>query len=87
MLRTYLYIPQHLNDEVEKLAEDKKTSKADLMRTALKEGLKQIKRQAGTAKIMYRVCEIGEKYGVKGPKDGAKKIDEYLWDKDWSEND
>lgn len=82
MLRTYLYVPHKLNEEINVTAEIQKISKAELMRNALKEGLISLKRkQAGSASVLLRIAEIGEKYKPRGPRDLSAKMDDYLWEK------
>ncbi len=39
MLKTYLYVPEQLNQEINQLAKAEKTSKAEMIRVALKEGV------------------------------------------------
>lgn len=85
MLKTYLYVPEQLNEEINILAEAQKISKAELMRNALKAGLPFLKRKwIDSAEVLLKVAEIGEKYKVRGPKDASLKLDEYLWDRDWN---
>lgn len=80
MLKTYLYVPQELNKEISFLAGVQKTSKAELMRNALREGLNAIKRKKGnSAKMLLKIAEIGRKHNAKGPKDLSTKMDKYLW--------
>lgn len=81
MLKTYLYVPQPLNEEINALAEIQKISKAEVIRTALREGLSVIKRKKGSsARVLLKIAEIGRKYKAKGPKDLSTNMDKYLWD-------
>jgi len=85
MLRTYLYVPQKLNEEINAVAEIQKISKAELMRNALKEGLVFLKRkQASSASVLLRIAEIGGKYKPRGPRNLSAKMDDYLWKKNKS---
>lgn len=87
MLKTYLYVPEELNSEVIRLAEVQKVSKADVIRTALREGLSVIKKQKGnSAQALLKLAEIGKKYYPKGPKDASVKMDDYLWSHSWSKD-
>ncbi|AKM79072.1 MAG: hypothetical protein UX85_C0003G0132 [Candidatus Beckwithbacteria bacterium GW2011_GWB1_47_15] len=88
MLKTYLYVPDELNREVEALATAGKTSKAAVIRSALDAGVKMLKRKkTGSVEVLNRIAEIGRKYNLKGPKDASAKMNEYLWDKDWNKKD
>lgn len=85
MLKTYLYVPEELSKEIKELAKYEKKSKAEIMRTALKEGVAKIKRKrVGSAEVLLRIAELGKKYKVRGPKDASARMDEYLWDRDWN---
>jgi len=80
MLKTYLYIPQDLNQQIISLAEAQKISKAELIRNALAEGLLFLKRkQASSAEVLLKIAKIGKRYQLKGPKDLSAKMDDYLW--------
>lgn len=84
MLKTYLYIPQQLNEEVNALAGAEKVSKAELMRNALEEGLAFLKRKrASSAFVLLQITKIGRKYKTRGPKDLSQKMDEYLWERSY----
>lgn len=84
MFKTYLYIPEKLNQELVKLAKRLKKSKAEVMREALEDGVKSAqKKGSGGAEIFLKIAALGKKHNVKGPKDGAEKMDDYLWGKDW----
>jgi len=39
MLKTYLYIPDELNERIEEVARERKTSKAAVIRTTLEKNL------------------------------------------------
>lgn len=85
MLKTYLYIPDQLEDKIKDTARLIKKSKAEVMRQALEKGIRIVQHQ-GTAsvQVLFKVAELGKKYKVKGPKDAVKHFDEYLYGKDWS---
>lgn len=88
MVKTYLYIPDELNDELNAMASLYKQSKAAVLRSALKKGVIQMKKKKPSKvesmdpglEVFMKLADIGEKYLVKGPKDLAKNHDKYLWD-------
>lgn len=86
MLKTYLYIPDYLEDRINRTAELQKKSKAEVMRQALEKGIVSVQHQGtASAEVLLKIAELGRENNVKGPKDSSTRMDEYLWDKDWSE--
>lgn len=87
MLKTYLYIPEQLEEKINRTAKTQKKSKAEVMRQALTEGLSELERQKrGGAETLLKLAEIGKKYTLKGPHDSSR-IDELLWGRDWSKDE
>lgn len=85
MLKTYLYIPDHLEERIIQTARTQKKSKAEVMRQALEKGLEKAGGQVNAGvEILFKLAELGKKYKLKGPKDSSVKMDKYLWGKDWS---
>lgn len=88
MLKTYLYIPEHLEKKINLTAKTQKRSKAGVMRQALEKGITAVQRQGtASAQVLLKIAELGKKYRVKGPKDAVKRFDEYLYGKDWSRDE
>ncbi len=88
MLKTYLYIPEQLNNKINYTARVQNKSKAEVMRQALENGLKKLKGQGNAGvEVLFKLVELGKKYKLKGPKDSSIKMDEYLWGKDWSKSE
>ncbi|KKR72649.1 MAG: hypothetical protein UU81_C0003G0034 [Microgenomates group bacterium GW2011_GWC1_41_8] len=88
MLKTYLYIPEQLHKQIQTLVKQYKKSKAEIIRTALAKGLKELNMHSNSgAEVLLKLADLGKKYKMKGPKDSARRIDELLWDKDWSKDD
>jgi hypothetical protein len=88
MLKTYLYVPEELEKKILLAAKTLKKSKAEILRQALEKGISIVQNQgASSARALYKIAEIGSKYNLKGPKDGSKRMDEYLWGRDWSKNE
>lgn len=85
MLKTYLYIPEQLEEKISLTAKIHKQSKAEVMRQALENGINIVQRQGtASAEVLLKIAQLGKKYHVQGPKDSSAKMDEYLWDKNWS---
>lgn len=84
MLKTYIYVPDSLNEQIIRMAELGKKSKAEVIRNALEKGL-VAEQQQGTAsaQVLLKIAELGEANKVSGPKDSSERIDELLWDKNW----
>lgn len=88
MLKTYLYIPEHINKKIDYTAKAQKRSKAEVIREALENGINSVQRQGtASAEVLLKIAELGKKYNVRGPKDSSARMDEYLWDKDWSKDE
>ncbi|RJO60719.1 hypothetical protein C4544_04580 [candidate division WS5 bacterium] len=88
MLKTYLYIPEHLNKKIDYTAKIQKRSKADVIREALESGIDAIQQEGtASAEVLLKIAALGKKYHVKGPKDSSTRMDEYLWDKDWGKDE
>jgi len=88
MLKTYLYIPDHLEKKVKQTAKIQKKSKAEVMRQALATGIEAVQHQ-GTAsvEVLFKIAELGKKNKVKGPRDAIERFDEYLYGRDWSQDE
>ena len=87
MLKTYLYIPEQLEEKINLAVKTQKRSKAEILRTALNEGLHVMEKQnVGGAKTLLKLAEIGKKAQFNGVHDSAR-MDEQLWGKDWSKDE
>lgn len=88
MLKTYLYIPDHLQQLIERTARIERKSKAELMRQILEKGLKKLQGQGNAGvEVLFKLAELGKKYKLQGPKDSSVKMDEYLWGRDWGKGE
>ena len=85
MLKTYLYVPEELEEKINLTARIQHKSKAEILRQALEKGIIAVQNQ-GTASVqaLLKIAQIGKQNNVKGPKDGSEKMDKYLWGKDWN---
>ncbi len=80
MLKTYLYIPEHINNKINQTAAAQKKPKAEIIRRALEEGFEAMERQKnGGTDVLLALSEYAKKYKVKGPKDLSVNHDYYLW--------
>lgn len=80
MLKTYLYIPDHLDEKIKTTAKIQNKSKAEVIRQALEKGIVSVQHQSNaSAQALLEIAEIGEKYKPKGPKDLSTNMDKYLW--------
>lgn len=80
MQRTYVYLPDELNTEIEFTAKTQRKSKADVIRTALKQGLKVIRPQrSNSAKVLLEIAKEAKKFNIKGPRDLSINHDHYTW--------
>lgn len=88
MLKTYLYVPDDLEEKINITARSQNKSKAEVIRQALEKGIVSVQNQ-GTAStaILLKIAALGKQNSVKGPKDSAVNHDRYLWDKDWSRDE
>lgn len=88
MLKTYIYVPDSLNEQITRLAEFRKKSKAEVIRNALEKGLSFVQQQGtASAQVLLKIAQLGKKYKVKGPKDAVERFDEYLYGRDWSKDE
>ncbi len=87
MLKSYVYFPDHINEELANLARITNISKAQLIREAVEARLEQTKKRqddSSSINFLFEIAEIGKKAKFKGPKDSSARIDELLWSRDWS---
>lgn len=81
MLKTYLYIPDDLNERISRAANAQKKSKAEVIRKALEKGIGKDEpgKNAGV-ELLFQLEQLGKKLKLKGPKDLSKNMDKYLWE-------
>ena len=88
MFKTYLYIPEQLEEKLKIIAKTQKKSKAEVIRQALEKGIHNIQQQStASVQVLFKIAELGKKYKVKGPKDAVEHFDEYLYGRDWSKDE
>ena len=88
MLKTYLYIPEHLEEKIILTAKTQNKSKAEIIRQALEKGIKIVQHQGNASiDVLFKLEKLGKKYKIKGPKDAVEHFDNYLYGKDWSKDE
>jgi hypothetical protein len=82
MLKTYLYIPDSLEEKIRQTSLVQKKSKAEVMRVALEDGLNnmRLKNTRGAQALLELAKEAGLLMaGEKLPRDLSVNHDYYLW--------
>lgn len=80
MLKTYLYIPDDLNERIDRAAKAQKKSKAEVIRKALEKGIAtDVQEKNAGVEFLFKLAELGRKNKLKGPRDGSINHDYYLW--------
>lgn len=80
MLKTYLYIPEELDHQIEQTAKREQKSKADVIRRAIKRGLPSPKEKTrNDAEVLLDLANLAKKLDIKGPRDLSVNHDYYLW--------
>lgn len=88
MLKTYLYIPDHLEKQISQAVQIQKKSKAEILRQALERGIVSMHNQGtASAQALLKLRDLGKRYDLRGPQDSSERIDELLWGKDWSKDE
>ena len=80
MLKTYLYIPEQLEQKINLAVKLQKKSKAEVMRNALKKGLEK-EPQRNDAQVLLELADEARKIlkDEKLPRDLSVNHDYYLW--------
>lgn len=76
MIRTQVYLPEELYQNIKLLAKKEKKSAAQVVRQALERDLASEKGET-VGKALLRLSKIK----AKGPKDLSENIDKYLYEK------
>ena len=80
MQRTHIYLPEELNREIGYLAKLRGTTKAEVTRHILAEGLKVVKpKKSSSALALVNIAKLAKKLHVKGPRDLSENHDYYTW--------
>ncbi len=80
MLKTYLYIPDHLNEQIKRAAKSQNKSKAEVMRHALEKGIQTVDQSNG-AQVLLDLSKRAQEIlkDEKLPRDLSVNHDYYLW--------
>ena len=79
MLKTYLYIPEQLDEKISNTAKKQNKSKAEVIREAIQNGLTEAESKSGGAEVLLKLAEFAKKNKVKGPRDASINHDYYVW--------
>lgn len=80
MIRTQVYLPKILYQQVSLIAKRENKAKAQVVREALEEGLEKRNRYSNAGQALLELAELGKKLRLKGPKDLSVNIDKYLYE-------
>src|SRR3989338_11690857 len=80
MIRTQVYLPEDLYQQLKLLAKQENTNFSQLIREGVNEVVdkKRKKRHIGVDTLLA-LAQIGKNYQIKTPRDLASKIDYYLY--------
>ena len=80
MQRTHIYLPEELNREIGYLAKLQGTTKAEVTRKILEEGLKVVQpKKSASALALVNLAKLAKKIHGKGPRDLSENHDYYTW--------
>lgn len=80
MIRTQVYLPKPLYQNIDWVAKKEKKTKAAVIREAIGEGLKKKHGNAGEA--LLEIAAMAKKYKWKGPADLSVNHDKYLYEEE-----
>ena len=80
MIRTQVYLPEQLYQEIGLAAKKEKKPRAQVIRETLNEGFEKRKDTKNGGMALLELAKLGKKLGVKGPKDLSANIDKYLYE-------
>lgn len=78
MIRTQIYLPKELYQEVDWVAKKERKPKAQVIREAIEKDMDKKRGNAGST--LLEIAAMAKKYKWKGPKDLSKNIDKYLYE-------
>ena len=78
MIRTQVYLPEELYQNISLVAEKEKKAKAEVIRQALEESLAKKRKSVGAT--LMELAKLGKKLNIKGPKDLSTNHDKYLYE-------
>lgn len=78
MIRTQVYLPEELYQNIKLIANKEKKAKAQVIREVLDEGIKG--KQGNSGRVLLEIAAMAKRYRWKGPKDLSRNIDKYLYE-------
>lgn len=78
MIRTQIYLPKQLYQEVDWVAKKERKPKAQVIREAIEKDMGKKRGNAGDA--LLKLAAMAKKYKWKGPKDLSTNHDKYLYE-------
>ncbi len=82
MLRTQIYLPEGLSQELKLLAQKEGKPTAAVIRKLLQASLAQRqKKRKNAGQVLLEIAALGEKYKAKGPKDLSTNFFDYAYGK------
>ena len=82
MIRTQVYLPKDLYNQIDQVARREKIAKAQVIRDTLEEGIKKKKAYKNAGQALLELAKLGEKLNFRGPKDLSTNHDKYLYEDD-----
>lgn len=83
MIRTQIYLPKELYQEVDLEAIREKKPKAQIIREVLEDGLSRRRSKATVGEALAKIIAVGHKYvSKKTPRDLSVNHDKYLYGED-----
>lgn len=80
MQRTQVYFDSESLELLREEAREKKTTLTAVIRGKVEKTMKKKKvKKIDAAEALLHLAKLGEKLGVKGPKDLSKRIDEFVY--------
>lgn len=82
MIRTQVYLPKSLYQNVRLLAKKENRPAASLVRELLEDGLKKRSKKLNAGTALLRLAALGKKLKIKGPSDLSINHDKYLYEEE-----
>lgn len=80
MLRTQVYLPKTLYQNIDIVAKKEGKPKAQIIREVLEKGLEKRGKRQTVGEALLEFAELGKKLKARGPKDLSVNHDKYLYE-------
>lgn len=77
MIRTQVYLPKTLYQDVQLVAQAEKKARAAIIRELLEQGIAQKKKRRSAGEALLELVKLGKRFNLKGPKDLSVNHDKY----------